>query len=490
MISRTFSRRRLLGLSLAAVALAACSAPAPTQAPAQPTQAPKPAAAEPTKPAAAAGAAPAATSAPAATGAPAAAGAPAAGAKQVEIRAHMVKKQDVSDWIETAMKQDIDGFQAKNPNIKITLELVPGFAAEFIPKILAMTAGGQLGDVTWYAPRHKSQIGWGVRFKVVRDLVPLAQAANYDLKQFYPGALDNNTLEGKQYFLSYISEPIVPAIAYNKTKVQQLGLSLPTNDMTFDDLQAWAKKGTSGDTFGYFRGSSGNTPFGGLSYLRQWGVEPVDKTGKKATFLDNKDGFVGALKYRYDLMNTWKVSPTTAGGAINTTELFGSGKLLAYDVWPFNIQIIPDTFKGKIDVDFFLAPLLKKGDKRRSGLNEHVFGVTTASKNPDEAFKVVTWFGSKELNVQGVIQGQKGPIARADFWADGRVYEKYPFYKNLQALMDTIEADFTVANFRGEDFDATYAQVFDALELGKTQPDQAAADIQKLCQAVLDKDPA
>ena len=34
------------------------------------------------------------------------------------------------------------------------------------------------------------------------------------------------------------------------------------------------------------------------------------------------------------------------------------------------------------------------------------------------------------------------------------------------------------------------AQVFDALELGKTQPDAAATEIAKLTQAVLDKDPA
>ena len=39
----------------------------------------------------------------------------------------MVQKQDVSDWIQTAMKQDIDGFKAKNPNIDLQLELVPGF---------------------------------------------------------------------------------------------------------------------------------------------------------------------------------------------------------------------------------------------------------------------------------------------------------------------------------------------------------------------------
>jgi hypothetical protein len=388
------------------------------------------------------------------------------------------------------MNQDIGGFKANNPNINIQLELVPGFTAEFIPKILSLAAGGQLGDVTWYAPRHHSQIAWGVRYNVVRDLIPLAQAANYDLKQqFFQGALDNNSYQGKQYFLSYISEPIVPVIAYNKTLVQQMGLSAPADDMTFDELLAWAKKGTTGDVFGYFRGNSGDTPFSGLSYLRTWGVEPVDTSGKKATFLDNKDAFVAALKYRQDLINTYKVSPQPANPD-NTNEVFGGQKLLAYDVWPFFIEILPDTYKGKFDVDFVLTPTAKKGDKRRSGLNEHVFGVTTASKTPDDAFKVVSWFGSKELNVQGVVQGQKGPIARPDFWADNRVSDKYPTYKKLQPIMETIEPDFLVGNWRGEEFDDAYTQVFDALELNNVTPDDAANQIQQLCQAVLDKDPA
>jgi maltose-binding protein MalE len=387
------------------------------------------------------------------------------------------------------MTQDIDGFKAKNPTIDLKLELVPGWTPEYIPKILSFAAGGQLGDVVWYPPRHHSQIGWGVRYKIVRDLVPLAQAANYDLKQqFYQGALDNNSLEGKQYFLSYISEPIVPVIAYNKTLVQKMGLTPPTDDMTFDELLTWAKKGTTSDVFGYFRGNSGNTPFGGLSYLRAWGVEPVDSSGKKATYLDNKDAFVAALKYRQNLINTDKVSPHPANPD-NTNEVFGGQKLLAYDVWPFFIQILPETYKGKFEVDFVLAPTVKKGDKRRSGLNEHVFGVTSASKTPDEAFKVVSWFGGKELNVQGVIQGQKGPIARQDFWADSRVTEKFPVYKKLQAIMASIEPDFTVANFRGEEFDNAYAQVYDDLELGNTAPDAAATQIQQLGQAVLDKDP-
>ncbi len=66
--------------------------------------------------------------------------------------------------------------------------------------------------------------------------------------------------------------------------------------MTFDELLAWAKKGTTADVFGYFRGNSGDTPFSGLSYLRAWGVEPVDTSGKKATFIDSKDAFLACLE--------------------------------------------------------------------------------------------------------------------------------------------------------------------------------------------------
>ena len=89
-----------------------------------------------------------------------------------------------------------------------------------------------------------------------------------------------------------------------------------------------------------------------------------------------------------------------------------------------------------------------------------------------------------------MVQGQKGPIARPDFWADSRVSDKYPTYKKLQPIMESIEPDFLVANWRGEEFDDAYTQVFDALELNNTKPEDAANQIQQLCQAVLDKDPA
>jgi multiple sugar transport system substrate-binding protein len=317
----------------------------------------------------------------------------------------------------------------------------------------------------------------------------LADAASYSLTEnFIAGAVEANSFEGKTYWMSFISEPIVPVIAYNKTKIEEMGLALPTDDWTFDELSAWAQEATTEDAFGYYRADRGGI-FGGGPFFRQWGVAPTSEDGLTATFLDNEEGFVNALQFNYDLINTWKVSPSPAAGAINAPELFGGQKVLAVDIWPFRIQIYPATFTD-FEMDFVLTPTVNSGDERRSMLNEHVFGITTASEHPDAAFKFLTWIAGKEMNVQGLIQGQKGPIARADVWADDRVYESIPTYAKLRPIMESIEPDFLVANFRGEEFDLAFAQVHDALELGEVEPQAAATQIQELCQAVLDKEPA
>jgi len=467
--------------------LAACSTSqsTPTAAPAAASQAAAPTAA-PAK-AAAPTTAPAAKATVATQSAPAANVAPAG--QKVEIRAHMVKKSDVSDWIAEGLKQNIDGWSTKHPNITVKLETIPGWTPQYIPKILSMVSAGQIGDAVWYPPRHKDAIAWGTRYNVVRDLNPIAQAANYDWKQFFDGAVQANSWQGKTYWMDYIGEPTVPLIAFNKTKIAAEGVGEPQENWTFDQLAVWAKSATKAGVFGYYRGDAGDDSFGNVPYLRQWGIEPVDALGKKATFLETTQQFVAALQYRYDLVNTWKVSPSPSAGTINVQTLLGSQKLLATDVWPFRIQGYPAAFKD-FEWGFVTTPVVKTGDKRRSMLNEHVFGVTQASKNAEDAFTFLTWICGKEMNVQGIVQGAKGTIARADFWADERIYKAYPTYKKLQPIMESIEADFFVGNFRGAEFDAAFAEAYDVMELGKAQAAPTAQKIQQLCQAVLDKSPA
>jgi ABC-type glycerol-3-phosphate transport system substrate-binding protein len=270
------------------------------------------------------------------------------------------------------------------------------------------------------------------------------------------------------------------------TGVQTCALPISKDDWTFDELAEWAKRGTTANTFGYYRGDSGTAPFGAAPYLRQWGVEPVDKTGKKATFLDTREAFIQALTFRHNLMNTLRVSPNPKDGAINQGDLFGKEqRLLAADIWPFRIQIYPKDYK-EFEIDFVLTPTVKKGDKRRSMLNEHVFGITTASKVPEEAFKFLTWICGKEMYVQGLAQAFKGPITRADVIGDSRITDKWPTYKKLRPIMETIEPDYVVANFRGEEFDT--AASWARLERGEVPVLEMATEIQRLAQEVLNKE--
>jgi ABC-type glycerol-3-phosphate transport system substrate-binding protein len=427
-----------------------------------------------------------APAAPAASGGEAA---PAAGAEKVTVRAHMVQKQDVSDWIQLGLDQDIDGFVSNNPDIEVALETIPGWTPEYIPKILSFVSAGTLGDLVWFPPRHRSHIAWGTDYDIVTDLRPLAEGAGYDIDaNFFAGAVDVNSADGKTFWMSYISEPIVPIIAYNKTKVEEMGLPLLTDEMTFAELADWAVEATTDDVFGYYRADRGGA-FSGGPFLRQWGVEPTNEDGTRALFDEYRENFVQALTYDYDLINTLKVSPTPAAGAINAPELFGGQRVLAVNIWPFRITIYPASFTD-FEIDFVLTPKVNVDDERRSMLNEHVFGITTSSTTPDAAFTFLTWIAGKEMNVQALVQGQKGPIARADVWADERVYEVAPTYAKLRPIMENIEPDYLVGNFRGQEFDEAYQQGLDAMELGEIQPEEAADQIQQLTQAVLDKEPA
>lgn len=136
--------------------------------------------------------------------------------RRADLRVHVVKKTDVSDWIEQGLQQNIDDWKTKHPNLNVTLELHGTWTDTYFPQVIAISASGQLGDLVWYPPRHRSHIAWGTKYGIVRDLNPMAKAAKYDMGQFYKGATEQNTAEGKQYWLSYISEPIVPLMAYNQ----------------------------------------------------------------------------------------------------------------------------------------------------------------------------------------------------------------------------------------------------------------------------------
>src|SRR5436309_2221393 len=200
--SNRYTRRAALGLLAVGASglLAACSGanqPPPPAPAAKPTDAPRPAdAAKPAAPAtqpAAPAAQPAATVAQAApapaTAAPAAQQAPAASKKLGgELRLHMRAGSEDDTLNEVLPKFTADtGITVKLENIA---------SAEYFTKLQTLIAGGTIGDVWWCAYRNTPRFA---NNNVIMALDDLVKADNFDLSQYYAGAIGAATFQGKLF---------------------------------------------------------------------------------------------------------------------------------------------------------------------------------------------------------------------------------------------------------------------------------------------------
>ena len=412
-----------------------------------------------------------------------------AGKEPVTLRIHTNQGDQWYGWMKDAWDLNVGGWKSENPHITLQFEPVAGWTADYFPKIFTHVAAGTLGDIVWYPPRHRNHISWGIEYNIVRDLMPMVEATSFDLSQFYPGVVESSSWEGKFFWMPITSEPSCPVIAYNKTMAGEFGMPEPQNDWTMDDLVEWGKAGTRDDVWGYHWGHASMHPIAWTPQLRQFGVKMVSDDGKVA-FPDSAEALARALKWRYDLIYTHKTMPAPDPN-FNTGDMFVAEVILAMDIWPVFINRLPATLvQDKFDVGFFYTPLDAAGAKRRNMLNEHVHGVTTASKHPEEGFNYLAWHSSLEYCVQGLLSGKGAPVGRPDLFADQRALKIFPGLELLEPIMAEIEPDFFVGNFRGEEFDSAFVAVTDLVALDKIGIDEAVDRIITDCQAVLDKEPA
>jgi len=460
----------------AALVLAACAAPA------APTATPAPAA-------------PAAK----ATDAPAAAAATKAPAAQVqEIHVYAIDRDQDGAWYKKAYADDVDGFKTKNPNIKVDLQLIPGYTETYWPKIMSLASTGSPMDIVWYPALHGEQHRWAANYHIVQPLDDLAKAANYDPKaNFLPASITSLSHEGKLYWFNLTGEPSQPCVVFNKTAIAKAGLEIPMDEkedplvgqVTWDDFYAWAKKGTEkgGGVFGYM--PPGPYSIGDVHFWRQYGFEMIAKDGATLDF--PKEQGTAWLHQRSDPSNKDKFSPPQKSDA---TTLFLQGQTMSSVIWPVFLASMPDLVKGKFEIDFRQVPVLKKGDKRRSVLNQHIYGVcdNRFSKFPQAAFSYLQWISGKEATVQGVLAGMSACVARTDFWNDQRVFDKRPgFLKIKELMLQGLEPDIVIKNWRGDQFNmGTYVPLMQKLIIGEATPEQTYDAIAAQIPPVLKMSPA
>ena len=516
-LSRRVSRRSILSGSamLLGGVIAACAAPAPTATPvpAKPAEPAKPAAAAPAAAPTTAPAAAAPTTAPAAAAKPteapkpaevakpaaaAPAAAPAGSKAPVELRIH--------DWAQDP--NDIfygpfwKNFEEKNPNIKIKREWFP--RDDMHTKQLSLAATGQIGDtvrinVAVLTPELRQK-------GVIQSLTPFIQKdtkwATEDQKQFFPGNIANYTAEGQQWGYPVVGHPGCLQYYTNTTMAEKLGIKLPTEAnkyaWTLDEavkiFQTGTQKGADGRVSVYgFQPCLGNE--GTVGVLRAHKGDVYDAEGKKV-LIGTPESTAG-LQWIYDLYNTHKVAiPLEAGGKQpDPAQLFPGEKVLVHvstsgQAGNFK-RLVADKFKWTI-----LPPPIGPEGKVVTQISSDGYGMSKATKNPDEAWQVVKAYASREHGVDRHIAGFGSPGSRYDVWTDPKFKAEQPILSSViyNTLLNPDTAPPTrawhhPANGRYFEADSAMNNIINDMVLGNKKPAEAAAEAQKAMQAILDKPP-
>lgn len=405
----------------------------------------------------------------------------------VTIRIHTNQGDQWYGWWNKAWETNVAGWKSEHPHITPDFEPVAGDLNVYYPVIFAHVAADTLGDIVWVRGTHRSNLAWALEYNIVRDLMPLVEATNHDLDQYYPGVVKQSTWDGKFYFMPHTSEPTCPVIAYNKDYVEQVGAPEPQNDWTFDQLTEWALELTRDGVWGFHTGHAHGRTVSTTAEYRQFGATMVSEDGKTCLPEDKDvEAIARCLQWRHDLIYKHKVMGQPDPEFV-AQDVFLAGKLASFICWPVMLGRLPVLAADKVNVGWILTPLDQPGAKRRSRLHEHTHALTTASEHPEEAWEFLVFHSSLEYALQGMLAGMGSTVGRPDFFHDERTLKINPNLSLIVPIMDEIEPDFFVGNYRGPEFEQVWGANYDLVMMDKLDPQAGAEKMKADGQEVLDR---
>lgn len=397
--------------------------------------------------------------------------------EKVTIRFHA----RIGQQEDTLYDMQMPKFMEENPDIEIVKESFPG--EEYNTKVSTMLAGNTLGDAAWSA-LGGATINFMWAQGIVAPIDDLVASNSIDLAQWYEGCIKAITVEGNLLGLPFKSHPGLAVIYYNETAFEAAGLELPKSGWTQEQQVEAAKALTKADAtppfYGFLPGV-GNIWKTLVTLSRAFGTELLNEDGTK--FQLNSEVGLQAVTWLYDLFQTHKVAPTPA-------QMVGGGN----DMWIANslgmyqggtsVSVtggtIGDAFK------WMVAPnAVGPGGVGGSDYEVDAYTVTTASKNPNEAFKWVQYLCSKDSGIQlGLIGGTVG--GRADVYGSEELL-KFPFRVVFKEIMDNAMNSRITANWRQAEAETALAQLMQPLWAGDETPTQEFIDgVAAQIQTILD----
>jgi multiple sugar transport system substrate-binding protein len=407
--------------------LAACAQPpaAPTAAPAQPTAAPAQPTAAPAKP----------TTAPAASG----------GKKTISFSSYTWSSFD------GAMNQILDEFEKANPGVTVERQLFAGDG--YWDKLQTQIAAGTSPDVGMADYGHTVSYAKG---GVLLDITDMVAQSGFPLAKMVPAAVshyrwktgdfDSGAPDGRLYGLPSDAQSHV--FAYNKTLFDAAGVSYPTDDWTWDDLLAAAKKLTDPkkNTYGVYANATFSA---GNFQMPQRGVWVKAAGGAfhtpdyKKSLLDSPET-MAAFKWLWDLIYTHKVSPPPQSSNDVSVDPFITKQAAMSFAGVWWLTDVANAYKPE-EWDVAMFPKHPKTGKRTTTVESDGWWIYKGTKEPALAFSLLQFLanqaGQKKFNDVGYVIPSCFPDVATPWYAQNPPAHKSKLLDNI--VQDSTKVDIT-----------------------------------------------
>lgn len=282
---------------------------------------------------------------------------------------------------EKGLRTIADNFEAKNPGIKIKINVTSW--DNYWTMLEAGATGGSLPDVFWM---HSNEIYRYGSNGMLLDLTDrIAKSDQVKLSDYPDGLVKIYNIDNKQYAIPKDFDTI--GLWYNKTMFDKAGIKYPDDTWTWDTLYSAAKKLTKNGVYGILTPLHNQEGFYNFIYQNKGKVISDDK--KTSGYSD--PATVEAMEYYVKFVKE-KLSPQiftdkeraeALENGLCAMGFFGSWNLSGFT-------------ENEYMAKNFDVAVLPQGKTRASIYNGLGNAISATTKHPEEAWKFVEYLGTKE----------------------------------------------------------------------------------------------
>jgi multiple sugar transport system substrate-binding protein len=380
----------------------------------------------------------------------------------------------------------LPNFLEQNPDIKVEPIVVPGWS-DYPLKVAAMHASATLGDTLEYN-QGPDIYTWAYK-GMIRPLDNLIEATGFDIDAFFPAGIVGSSWSGHLYAVPQDTHPGTVCIQFNKTMMEENGVTPPTSDWTWEDMVNIAKEMTidtdkdgKTDIFGIHNWNNSTQHV--YPRLRTNGGQFYDESGHTCLF--DQEPNIQTLQEFRDLIWAHKVQaiPQTVEAS---GVLFRSSKLAMETKTSTHVITMKTATEKDFETDAVVIPHAPDSEKVGTGATGIGYCMTTLTKYPEHVWRFLEWLGGRWFGVESHLQGFIGPGGRRDTWGDPQVIKGFPLAAELVVLLETAEALQSPWNLRQQECHTAYRAILDDLLLDKMTAEEAGQKIVKDVGQILEK---